>query len=132
MPGAPADRDEPRLILIADDERGIGDVLAELVQGLGYRSAVARNGRQALELARERPPALLITDLMMPGLDGAGLIAALRDELGAGLPVILVTVASGAASRAAGADAVLPKPFDIDALEALVERLLVAGAHGGR
>jgi DNA-binding response OmpR family regulator len=113
--------------LIAEDERVIAEVIAAVVADAGHEPLVAGHGRRALELARARWPALVITDLMMPHLDGAGLIAGLRAEAAArGLarpPAILVTSAVGAA-RAAGADAVLRKPFDLDALEALVRRLL--------
>src|SRR5690242_11063438 len=116
--GAAVESEEVRavLVLIAEDEPAIAAVLVAIVEDLGYTPLLARDGREALVLARRRRPMLLITDLMMPELDGVGLIAALRAERGAGLPVVLVTAAPPARARAAGADAVLPKPFDIDAL----------------
>jgi CheY-like chemotaxis protein len=112
------------LVLIAEDEPAIAAVLAAVVEDLGYTSVRARHGREALTLARERRPVLLITDLMMPELDGAALITALRAEHGASLPVILVTASPLALAHAVGADAILPKPFDVDALEVLLTRLL--------
>lgn len=112
------------LVLIAEDEPTIALVLSEVIQDLGYTPLVARNGLQALALARERRPALVITDLMMPELDGAGLIAALRAEPGARIPTILVTAVGTERSHKAGADAVLTKPFDIAALEALLAQFL--------
>ena len=114
------------LVLIAEDEPTIALVLSEVIQDLGYTPLLAQNGRQALELARERRPALVITDLMMPELDGAALIAALRDEPGDPVPTILVTAVGTAQSLRAGADAVLTKPFDIVALETLLAQLLPA------
>jgi CheY-like chemotaxis protein len=117
-----------RLVLIAEDEPPIAAVLAAVVAEAGHTPLVAGDGRRALELARERRPALLITDLMMPALGGAELIAALRREYGDGLPVVLVTTAPHAWARAAGADVVLPKPFELTHLEALLRRYLDAGA----
>lgn len=112
------------LVLIAEDDAPIATVIALVVEDAGHTPLVARDGARALALARERRPALLITDLMMPELGGAGLIAALRGEREDGLAVILVTAAPRERARAAGADAVLPKPFDVAELEALIRRFL--------
>lgn len=110
------------VVLIAEDEPAIAAVLALIVEEAGHVPLMAGDGARALALARERRPALLITDLMMPVLDGRGLIAALRGE-GAAVPAIIVTAAPGRAATA-GADAVLAKPFDIGQLEALLARFL--------
>lgn len=116
------------VVLIAEDERVIAEVLADVVADAGYEPIVATHGRRALELARERWPALVITDLMMPFLDGDELIAALREEAAArgqaAVPVILLTAGGANRARAAGADAVLRKPFDLAALETLMHRFL--------
>lgn len=121
------------VVLIAEDERAIADVVAAVVTEAGFAPVVAAHGRRALELAREHWPALLITDLMMPFLDGGELIAALRAEAEArglaGVPAILLTAAGPQRARAVGADAVLRKPFDLDVLEDLMRRLL-AGRGG--
>lgn len=120
------------LILIAEDEPAIAEVLTVVVADAGYEPLLAGHGQRALELARARWPALVITDLMMPHLDGAELIAALKDEAAARgwrrPPVILLTAAGQRQARAAGADAVLSKPFDLDTLEDLMRRLLAANA----
>ncbi|HWE62995.1 MAG TPA: response regulator [Chloroflexota bacterium] len=110
--------------MIAEDDQPIATVIAALVEDMGHTPLVARNGGQALAMAREQQPALLITDLMMPVLDGAGLIAALRAEHADGVPVILLTAAPRAQAQAAGADVVLPKPFDLIALEELISEIL--------
>jgi DNA-binding response OmpR family regulator len=119
---------DPALVLIAEDEEPLAETVAFVVQGAGYRPLVALHGRQALELARARRPALVITDLMLPHLDGAGLIAALRAEAAAGgeaaPPIVLMTAASLALARAAGADVVLRKPFHLVDLEALLRGFL--------
>lgn len=116
------------LVLIAEDERSIAGFVAETVADAGYVPVVAANGREALERAQEQWPALVVTDLMMPQLDGAGLIQALRglaaQSGGAMPPVILTTAASPSYAHEAGADAVLRKPFNLDDLEALLRRFL--------
>jgi CheY-like chemotaxis protein len=122
----------PGLVLIAEDEEPIAEVVATVVEDAGYRPLLAAHGREALELARAQQPALLITDLMMPHLSGAELIAALRSDAAASgrapLPVILMTAAGPAQARAAGADAVLRKPFELLELYALIRRFLEAPA----
>ena len=123
------------VILVVDDERPIANILAGLLADLGYTPLVASHGRHALELARERPPALVLTDLMMPYLSGAGLAAALRADAEAdgrdAPPIILITAAGAAAAEAVGADAVLYKPFELEHVEAWVTRLLGPPPEGG-
>ena len=131
-PGEPDD-DRAVLVLVADDEAPIAEVVAEVVADLGYRARVAaeraaRPGAGAGALARPRHH--------RPDDARArrrGLIAALRAEAEAAgrppPPVILMTAAGPAAAAGSGADAVLPKPFDLAMLEDLVARLL--GGPGG-
>jgi len=115
-------------VLIADDEGPIAEMLAFLVQEAGFRPLVASHGKQALELARANPPALVITDLMMPHLNGTKLIAALREDAAVGgYPpplIILITAAGARTAMASRADAVLAKPFAIAEIEALLRRFL--------
>ncbi len=115
-------------VLIADDEAPIADIVATLVADAGYRPVVAAHGREALEIARAQHPALLITDLMMPQLSGADLIAALRADAAArgqsAPPAILMTAASLSSAYAANADIVLRKPFSLDELEDLIRHFL--------
>jgi CheY-like chemotaxis protein len=122
----------PVLVLIAEDEEPIAEVVATVVEDAGDTPLLAAHGREALELARAKQPALLITDLMMPHLSGAELIAALRSDAAASghdpVPVILITAAGTAQARAAGADAVLRKPFELLELDALLRRFLEAHA----
>ncbi|MDB5058939.1 MAG: histidine kinase [Chloroflexi bacterium] len=115
-------------VLIAEDELPIADVLAAVVEDAGFRAVAARNGREALEIARTQRPALVIADVMMPYLTGVELAEALRaDAVAHGeavIPVILMTAASFARARAAGADAVLRKPFNLADIDALLQRFL--------
>ena len=120
------------LVLIAEDELPIADIVAFIVEEVNCTPLRANNGREALALARQHWPALVITDLMMPHLDGAGLIAALRAEADrrrqSPPPVILLTAAGAVRAREAHPDALLLKPFDLNDLEALLHRLLARGA----
>ena len=115
-------------VLIAEDEVTIADTLAMIIEDAGYTPIVARDGREALALARQHHPDLVITDLMMPFLDGADLIAAIhRDAVAEGAappPIVVVTAASRARAEAAGADIVIVKPFDVAKLENAMRRLL--------
>lgn len=124
----PVAQTEPVLILIADDEKPIGEILAAFVEDLGYTPLVAQNGQQALALARERWPALLITDLMMPILSGTELIMSLRAEAavrGRAAPsIVLLTAGSARAAHQLQVDALLLKPFDLAQLEQTIHRLL--------
>ncbi len=119
---------QPAVVLIAEDEAPLAALVAALVELAGHTPLVARNGAEALALARRHPPAVVVTDLMMPGLTGAALIAALRADAATGgyppPPVILMTASGPTAARAAQADAVLLKPFALAALEGLLQRFL--------
>lgn len=121
MPASP-------LILIAEDEEPIAEALAYVVEEAGYTPLLATHGKEALELARAQHPALVITDLMMPHMDGAELITALRADADANghnpPPIILMTAAGLRRAEKAGADAVLRKPFNLDELEDLLHRFL--------
>jgi len=114
----------PPLVLIVEDEEPIAQALAYIVEDRGYVALVAAHGQQALELLGEHHPSLIVTDLMMPHMNGRELIAALRDT-GDPLPPIVIMSAAGKRNiDDAGADAVLPKPFEVAEVEALLSRFL--------
>lgn len=120
---------EPALILIVEDEQPIAEALSFMIEDAGYMTVIASHGQQGLEIARARRPALIFTDLMMPRMDGTSLIAALhaaaaKDGSLPVPPIILMTAAGFDHAQKAGADAILPKPFDINDVERLLERFL--------
>jgi two-component system, sensor histidine kinase and response regulator len=117
------------LVLVADDEPAVLEVLTEVVQDLGHDVLRAHDGREALALAREQHPSLVVTDHMMPRLSGLELCRALRNEDSLrGIPVILLSAALP--PEAKEASAYLAKPFELDEFESLVKRTLDgAGAH---
>ena len=114
-------------ILIVDDEPDALAFMQQLLEQKGYEVDLADGGEAALRLLAERAPALLITDLRMPHLDGITLLAKLRQEY-RDLPSIVLTAAGdvSTAVRAMRAGAVdyLTKPVDVGALLLAVERAL--------
>jgi CheY-like chemotaxis protein len=114
-------------ILIADDEALIALSIAMLLEDDGHEVAVASDGRMALAMARDTPPDLLITDYMMPVMDGLELIAALRgdDDLRT-LPVIMSSAIPEPQlrARADGFDRFVPKPVSDATLLKAVRALL--------
>lgn len=119
---------EQVLVLIAEDEDTIAETLALIVEDIGYLPVIAHDGREALALARQHRPRLLITDLMMPHLNGGDLIAALREDAASlGIdspPVIVVTAAGRARAEETGADVIIPKPFDVAKVEDAINQLV--------
>ena len=112
-------------VLVVEDEPGIRDFLSLVLAEEGFRVTTAGDGLEALRLVEREPPAIVLTDLMMPRLDGYGLIARLR---AARLPVrgIIAMSAVGAAGQEPlGADLFLAKPFAIEQLLTSIHRLLV-------
>lgn len=125
-----ASETEQIVVLVAEDERSIAETMAAIVADAGYLPVVARDGREALALARKYHPRLLITDLMMPRMSGADLIATLRQDATAdgsvAALVIVVTAANRALAEQSGADVIIEKPFDVQAIEDAMLALLGA------
>jgi PAS domain S-box-containing protein len=106
---------ERKLVLVADDNADMRDYLSHLLQD-EYRVHAVCDGLQAIEAARHLQPALVLTDAMMPGMDGFGVLRAIRSDPSLSMtPVILVSARAGEESRVegleAGADDYLVKPF---------------------
>jgi len=126
---APASLPEPLakrdLIVVADDNADMRQYLRHLLSGR-YEVHATADGAEALEIARRIRPALVLADVMMPQLDGFGLLRAIREDAAiASLPIILLSARAGEESRVeglhAGADDYLVKPFTARELLARVE-----------
>lgn len=118
---------EPRHdIWIADDDRGVRFVLAEALRDAGLKVREFGNGEEVRVALRDARPALLLTDVRMPGEGGLALLSTLKTQ-GIG-PVIVMSaytdVATTAAAYRAGAVDYLAKPFDLDQAVAAVQRAL--------
>ena len=117
-----------KTILICEDDHNLRQ-LVRVVLGERYRFLEAHNGDEALELALQARPDLIILDLMMPGRSGLEVLDHLRAKLPNGQTRVIVMSAWGHADEAAlnaGADRFVPKPFDADELTAIVEDVLQA------
>jgi CheY-like chemotaxis protein len=119
---------EPYLVLIAEDDEPLAEALALVVADAGYTALRAAHGREAFDLYRQRRPALIITDLMMPYMSGAELIVAVKKKAASNRDpapsFIVVTTVSWRLAQEAGADAIVQKPFDLDQIEVLLLRYL--------
>ncbi len=113
-------------ILVCDDDPSLRE-LVRAVLGPRYRFVEAADGVEALALAREERPDLIVLDVMLPGLSGIEVLEQLRDDDALrSLPVVVITAWSHAEVEAhvAGADRFVSKPFDPDLLSAAVEEML--------
>jgi DNA-binding response OmpR family regulator len=124
----------PRILLV-DDESAITDNLAPFLQRPGFEVAVAANGEEAWQKAASFAPDLLISDVLMPRMDGRELLRRLR-QAGNWTPVILLTRVGESAERAMaleeGADDYLNKPFDPHELVARMRAVLRRARPGQR
>ena len=118
-------------VLIADDNADMRDYLNRIL-GHTYRVEAVSDGETALNRIQSNPPDLVLTDVMMPKVDGFALLAAIRtDERTRSMPVILLSARAGAEARIeglrAGADEYLTKPFSARELMACVASQLKLG-----
>jgi signal transduction histidine kinase len=129
--GGPSGAADPRAagerILVADDNADMRDYLSQVLRD--WTVMAAADGRAALDIARATVPHLIVSDVMMPGLDGFALLRELRgDPRTAGIPVLMLSARAGEEARVsgldAGADDYIIKPFSARELRARVASLL--------
>ncbi len=121
-----------RKILVVDDDSTSRRLMSHILNREGYDVATASDGVEALELMADDPAEILITDRMMPNMDGVELLKAVRQSPIYGhIPVIIVTANSDARDQpeaeAAGATAFLTKPVGSTELLGTVQRALLLG-----
>jgi len=121
-------RPEGATVVIADDDPSILDFASRVVLKAGFRVVRAERGDVALEAVRKERPALVLLDVLMPGLDGLEVCAAIRaDALLVRTPVVLLSAMGEDrlvdAAKQAGATAWLTKPMRLEALRELIGRL---------
>ncbi len=118
------------LALVVDDEPLVRNLLCRFIETAGFAPLRGEDGRSVLERCRRNgiePPALVITDINMPGLDGIEMVRGLRG-LWPGLPVVFVTGNSQWASRATPFGEVVLKPFGAKSLVAAARRAVLSSA----
>ncbi|MDB9400244.1 response regulator transcription factor [Microcystis aeruginosa CS-567/02-A1] len=116
-------------LLLVDDEPGLREAVSDYLQESGFSVQVASNAREGWDWMQQNTPDLVISDVMMPLVDGYQFLKQLReDPRFQTVPVIFLTAKGMTGDRIqgyqAGVDAYLPKPFDPDELVAIVENLL--------
>jgi CheY-like chemotaxis protein len=111
-------------VLIVDDECAIVDLLCELVIDAGHLPVAAYNGREALSLAQLQHPALIISEVMMPVMDGYALLQALQTTPAlAHTMVILISAAVHVTQIPRNAAAFVAKPLDLALLDGFLQAL---------
>jgi CheY-like chemotaxis protein len=113
----------PRPVLVVDDDDDMRAAEHELLRDNGYRVVEARDGAEALWVMQHDPPAMVILDVQMPGVDGPSFARELRMAL-RHIPLVILTAASDPRHEAdrCNAEAYLAKPFDSGDLLRLVRK----------
>ena len=122
-----------QILLVEDNARNM-KLLRDVLRATGYRTLEASTGGQALTLATEHGPAVVLMDVRLPDMDGIEALTRLRmDERTASIPVLAVTAQAMKGDRErfkeAGFDGYLSKPIDVDELLSTIEEH--CGAHAG-
>ena len=107
--------EQPKTVLIVEDEKNIVDILRFNLQREGYQTAEAYDGEEGLEKARTADPDLILRDVMLPKMNGFDVCRQLR-EAGSSVPVIILTAREEEADKVfgleIGADDYITKPSD--------------------
>ncbi|TVQ11883.1 MAG: DNA-binding response regulator [Leptolyngbya sp. DLM2.Bin27] len=116
-------------ILLVDDEPGLREAVQAYLEDSGFTVRPASNAKEGWDLLQQETPDVLISDIMMPQVDGYAFLAQVRDDIRfKGLPVLFLTARGMTSDRIqgynAGCDAYLSKPFDPEELVAVVTNLM--------
>jgi CheY-like chemotaxis protein len=116
-------------VLIVDDDPIMAETIASMVNLFDWETRIAHSPRRALEAIQMEPPALILLDVNMPGIDGFEVLRFIkRDPLAQQTPVVFVSAEDAPSlrerARAVGASDYLVKPVDIDRLEVILDNLL--------
>lgn len=119
----------PLTILVVDDDPGIRLAISDYLELSGYSPIAAHNGQEALALVEQYRPHLMVTDVIMPQMDGYELVRRIRQKPSLRLlPVIFLTARDRTEERILGyklgCDIYIPKPFELEELGAIVRNLL--------
>jgi DNA-binding response OmpR family regulator len=118
-------------LLVVEDDPDLLALLELFLSEAGHAVRIAPDGRAALERVAERMPDLILLDMRLPVMNGWEFARAFAQRHGRAAPIIVLTAAENAQLRAAeiGADGWLAKPFDLDAVLSLVDRILAGRRH---
>lgn len=124
-PRAPEPAIEEQTVLLAEDDEDLGESTALLLESFGYRVVRARDGQEAIDALADALPDVVLLDIMMPRVDGLGVLRALGGL--ARRPVVIAISAYPGylqAAGRAGADYLLGKPFGVEDLRDVLARAL--------
>ena len=120
-------------ILIVEDDNNIADLLRLYLEKEGYQATIAADGTQGIDLYRKLRPDLVLLDVMMPGVDGWGVLRAIRQD--SQTPVIMLTAKGETTDKVSGlkpgADDYITKPFEMKEVLARIEAVLRRAAGDG-
>ena len=120
-------------ILIVEDDNNIADLLRLYLEKEGYQATIAADGAQGIDLYRKLRPDLVLLDVMMPGVDGWGVLRAIRQD--SQTPVIMLTAKGETTDKVSGlkqgADDYITKPFEMKEVLARIEAVLRRAAGDG-
>jgi two-component system, NarL family, nitrate/nitrite response regulator NarL len=124
-----------RILIVDGDHRSRG-LMSRVLKRVGYITCEAETGEEALAAAQRERPALVVLEVLLPGVSGFEVCRELKDEFGEALPIVFVSgTRTDSGDRVAGllvgGDDYLVKPFDPNELLARVRRLLPARLAGG-
>lgn len=124
--------DTEATLLVVDDEPNIRELLSASLKFSGFDVHIAANGQEALKRADEVRPDLIVLDVMMPDLDGFGVMKRLRDK-GSKIPVVFLTAKDDVADRVTGltlgGDDYIVKPFSLEEVVARIRAVLRRAAE---
>ncbi|SEP26530.1 response regulator transcription factor [Trujillonella endophytica] len=133
--GGSAGRAPEARLLVVDDEPNIRELLSASLRYAGFEVATAADGQQALAMAASFRPDLLVLDVMMPGLDGFGVVRRLR-ETGRHTPVLFLTARDAPEDKVSGltlgGDDYVTKPFSLDEVVARIRAVLRRTSAGAQ
>jgi CheY-like chemotaxis protein len=116
------------LILVADDDPEMINIIDEALAYKGYRVVTAKNGKEALDRVDAECPQLILLDMKMPIMDGWAFAKQLRERHGRTIPIVVITAMEDSQLRAdeLGAEGELGKPFNMQQLYEVVEDMLAS------
>ena len=115
----------PTRVLIVDDDPDFAEMLGDRLEALGFQPAIAGSGPEALRLVREEPPAIVLLDLVLPGMDGLLVLEAIRREESEAAVIVITahgTIARAVEAMKKGAYDFITKPVDPRHLEVVIEK----------
>lgn len=121
--------DEPRTILIMDDDLAMQTVLEIALREAGYQVVLANDGQEGIDKIRALKPNLVVSDIMMPQMDGVEAFHLIKEELqDDGIPIFIMTALNRKpwfADMEADGAVIIQKPFEVDQFVRLVNDMLI-------